>query len=188
MRLPIILLAAGALLAGCFASTPVYEGDTSGVPTNLTRIKDGKIDMGLPAGWEPSPEATADYASNWAADVRQAYQKPVPGGAAFLTTTCFTMFLSKNALADTLRNSLDPNAVKVIGPNRVDSPSMLDPEFEVYHFDTVREGISLPFTALIAWKLDGGIGGCKYGLLMVGPRMGKEAMLNDFLAILGSLS
>jgi len=188
MRVPIILLAAGALLVGCFASTPVYEGDTSGVPTNLTRIKDGKIDMGLPAGWEASAQATADHASNWAADIRQAYQKQVPGGGAVLTTTYFSMLLGKNAMANTLRDSLDPNAVKVLGPSRVDSPSMLDPEFEIYDFDAVGEGMSVPLTALIAWKLDGGIGGCKYGLLMVGPRVAKETMLNDFLAVLGSLS
>lgn len=186
MRVPVIVLAASTLLAGCFASTPVYEGDMSGVPTQLTRVQAGKVDMGLPAGWEPA--RTADHASNWAADVQQAYQKQVPGGAAILSTTCFSMFLSKNAMADTMRSSIDPNAVKILGPSRVDSPSMMDPEFEVYDFDTIAEGRRLKFTALIAWKLDGGIGGCKYGLFMVGPRVGKQTMLNDFLAILGSLS
>lgn len=187
MRLVAIPLAAG-LLSGCFASVPLYEGDTSGVPTQLTRIDDGKVDMGLPPGWEPAPEATADHAGNWAADIRQAYRKQVPGGAAILSTICFSMFLSKNAMADTMRGGIDPNAVQVLGPSRVDSPGMMDAEFEVYDFNTIAEGRSLPFTALIAWKLDGSIGGCKYGLFMLGPRPAKQTMLNDFLAILGSLS
>lgn len=182
----IILLSVSTLfLLGCFASVPKYQGDMSGVPKTLSSIDEGQVRMGLPDGWKPTK--AAKYANNWAAEIQHAYKKEVPDGVASFTTLCYTMFLSKDGLADVMRSTIDTNAVKVIGPNHLDTSSMLDPEFEVYNFNTVTQGMKIPMTAMIGWKLDSRINGCKYGIYMAGPRSAKTVMLNDFLAIMGSL-
>ncbi len=177
------------LLSGCLASVPTYTGDMSAVPKNLTQIDQdtakGKMNMGLPAGWERTKAPT--HASNWAAEITASFAKSVSGGKAIFTTTCYTSFISKNGIAEALRSALDPKAVKVLGPNKVDGPTLLDPEFEVYDFDAISSGRSFAMTALTAWKLDSSIGGCKYGIQMFGPRSAKQTMINDLVAILLSL-
>ena len=172
-------------LSGCIGSLPTYPGDMSAVPQNLKHIKEGKVVMGVPHGWSPTKVPT--YASNWAAEITNAYKKDVNGGRAVFGTTCFTIFISKSGIAEAFRSTIDPKAVKVMGPYSVNGPTMLDPEFEVYNFDAISKGLSMPMTAMIAWKLDSGFGACKYGIQMVGPRSAKQEMLNDLLAILGSL-
>ncbi len=180
-----------AMMSGCFvASAPVYPGDMSALSKNLNPVDKetakGRMKMMLPEGWRPSKMPS--HASNWAAEISGAYEKDMGLGSAVLVTTCYTSFISKGGIADALRGALDPKAVKVMGPYSIDGPTMLDPEFEVYDMDTIKAGKKVPMSFLIAWKLDSSIGGCKYGLQMVGLRQFRQQMLNDMLAILKTLN
>jgi len=183
--------AIAALLSGCLvASAPVYPGDMSDLPDTPVLIDEktakGRMKMRLPEGWKPANMPS--HASNWSAEISGAYEKDMGSGSAELVVTCYTSFISKDGVAEALRDALDPRAVKAMGPYLVDGPSMLDPEFELYDLEIINEGKKWPMSILIAWKLDSGVGSCKYGLQMAGMRWHKEQMLKDMLAILKTLS
>lgn len=181
-----ILILVGVILSGCIpAPAPEFTGEIELKPEQLNLFvdKDSGVEFGLPEGWQQVslPEEA----------IEEMKFKFVKGPTdASMQVYCQGHFVARGAALSILplqeAEKIDPKAIK-IWEKRSLGGGLWDTEFTAYSGGKMV-GYELVGTNIyLAWKMPSGMNGCKYGIVLYGPKKYAPELERDFMGIINSL-